>query len=82
MTELNMTMRYLLLLLLIPSVSFAQEPVDTMKAKELQEVIIRSWMRRDISRLSDVQENIIIATGFFGYLLAFLALVLTCFPLY
>lgn len=56
-----MTRRCLLLILLIPAISFAQEQADTVKAKELQEVIIRSWMRRDISRLADVQENIIAA---------------------
>lgn len=56
-----MTRRYLFLILFIPAISLAQQPVDTMKAKELQEVIIRSWMRRDISRLPDVQENMIAA---------------------
>ena len=34
----------------------AQKQVDTLKPKELQEVIIKSWMRRDISRLQD-EEN-------------------------
>lgn len=54
-----MIKRCIFLLLLIPSLCFSQEKTDTVKAKELQEVIIRSWMRRDISRLSNVQENII-----------------------
>ncbi len=31
----------------------AQSPADTLKPKELQEVFIRSWMRRDINRLPD-----------------------------
>ncbi len=36
--------------------SFAQNERDTILSKELQEVKIKSWMRRDINRLSD-EEN-------------------------
>jgi Fe(3+) dicitrate transport protein len=44
----------LLFLLLIPSVfGFSQNPTDTVKPKELKEVMIKSWMRRDIGRLPD-----------------------------
>lgn len=32
--------------------AFTQKQVDTLKQKELQEVKIKSWMRRDIDRLS------------------------------
>lgn len=37
--------------------AFSQLPVDTVKSKELQEVKIKSWMRRDISRLPDEQNG-------------------------
>ena len=36
---------------------FAQKPVDTLPSKQLQEVIIKAWMRRDISRLPDEQDG-------------------------
>lgn len=38
---------------------FGQHPTDTIKSKELQEIMIKSWMRRDIDRLPEVQNNII-----------------------
>ena len=40
---------------------FGQGSPDTIKSKELQEIMIRSWMRRDIDRLPDVQNNVIAA---------------------
>lgn len=42
--------------------ALSQRPVDTLKPKELQEVKIRSWMRRDINRLPD-EENGFLNTG-------------------
>jgi Fe(3+) dicitrate transport protein len=39
------------------SVSIAQEANDTSKAKELKEVIINAWQRRDISRLPEEQNG-------------------------
>ncbi|MEJ7678420.1 MAG: hypothetical protein WKG06_11285 [Segetibacter sp.] len=41
---------------IIINASFAQTVIDTLKPKELQEVKIKSWMRRDINRLPD-EEN-------------------------
>lgn len=52
------------LLLLFCQVSitlFGQHASDTLHPKELQEILIKSWMRRDIDRLPDVQNNIITA---------------------
>jgi Fe(3+) dicitrate transport protein len=37
--------------------SFAQVQSDTIKHKELKEVIIKSWQRRDITRLPDEQNG-------------------------
>lgn len=39
------------------SVSFAQEANDTSKSKELKEVIIKAWQRRDITRLPEEQNG-------------------------
>jgi Fe(3+) dicitrate transport protein len=41
--------------------SYCQNSTDTLKPKELKEIMIKSWMRRDIDRLPDVQNNIITA---------------------
>ncbi|MGZ5245992.1 MAG: hypothetical protein ACXWV5_02860, partial [Flavitalea sp.] len=42
--------------------SFAQKTSDSTKTEELKEVIIKSWQRRDISRLSD-EHNGFLTTG-------------------
>ena len=38
-------------------VSYAQTSIDTSKSNELKEVIIKSWQRRDITRLPDEQNG-------------------------
>ncbi len=38
---------------LMVKASFAQAPVDTTKPKELQEVQIRAWMRKDVAPMAD-----------------------------
>lgn len=38
-------------------VSYSQTSKDTSKSKELKEVIIKSWQRRDITRLPDEQNG-------------------------
>ena len=42
--------------------SFAQTKTDTTKSKQLKEVLIRSWMRKDINRLPD-EENGFLNSG-------------------
>lgn len=44
-------------LLLIAQFSFAQQNSDSASSKELKEVTIKSWMRRDINRLPDEQNG-------------------------
>ena len=39
--------------------SFSQNTTDTFTVRELQEIMIKSWMRNDIDRLPEVQNNII-----------------------
>ena len=39
--------------------SFGQNAPDTLKPKELKEVIIKAWQRRDISNLPDEQSGLI-----------------------
>jgi Fe(3+) dicitrate transport protein len=53
MLELTMRQILLFLLLTVSVFSFSQNPSDTIKPKELKEVMIKSWMRRDIGRLPD-----------------------------
>jgi Fe(3+) dicitrate transport protein len=46
--------KMLSLFLCITSIyGYCQNPADTVKPKELKEVMIKSWMRRDIGRLPD-----------------------------
>ena len=42
--------------------SFAQTKIDTTKSKQLKEILIRSWMRKDINRLPD-EENGFLNSG-------------------
>lgn len=37
--------------------AFAQKPTDTVQSKQLKEVIIKSWQRRDITSLPDEQNG-------------------------
>jgi Fe(3+) dicitrate transport protein len=43
----------LFLLLTVSVISFSQNPSDTIMPKDLKEVMIKSWMRRDIGHLPD-----------------------------
>lgn len=54
-------MLLLLLAGLASTQGFSQNSPDTLKPKELREIMIKSWMRRDIERLPDVQNNVITA---------------------
>lgn len=47
----------ILMATLVNSVSQAQVKADTTSAKELEEVTIKSWMRRDINRLPEEQNG-------------------------
>jgi Fe(3+) dicitrate transport protein len=55
--------KYLLLLMVVilASGTMAQKKKDSTKTEELKEVIIRSWQRKDISRLPDENHGFIIA---------------------
>lgn len=44
-----------LVVVVIPA--FSQVATDTSKAKKLQEITVRSWLRQDISRLADEQNG-------------------------
>lgn len=46
-----------LIFILLFDFAFSQKRVDTLKSTQLQEVRIKSWMRRDISRLADEQNG-------------------------
>lgn len=39
------------------NIAFAQTPKDTIKSKELKEVIIKAWQRRDITHLPEEQNG-------------------------
>jgi Fe(3+) dicitrate transport protein len=44
-------------IVMIPLVSQAQTPLDTTKSKELKEVTIKAWQRRDITHLPEEQNG-------------------------
>ena len=52
-----MTKVLLLFVCLASFTSFSQSTLDTIKTKELREVIIKSWQRRDIARLPDESDG-------------------------
>ena len=43
--------------ILVFGISFAQTPADTSKTRELKEVTIKAWQRKDINRLPDEQNG-------------------------